>query len=74
MPATYCSLHYHLVFSTKDRLPVLTDDWRGDMHAYLGGIVKNLNGVPVATAARRITSTCSWGRAQPIACPIFYAS
>jgi REP element-mobilizing transposase RayT len=49
MPATYCSLHYHLIFSTKDRLPMLTDDWRGDMHAYLGGIVKSLNGVPVAT-------------------------
>ena len=49
MPATYCSLHYHLIFSTKDRLPMLTNDWRGEMHAYLGGIVKSLNGVPVAT-------------------------
>ena len=48
MPATYCSLHYHLVFSTKDRLPMLTEDWHSTMHAYLGGIVKNLKGVPVA--------------------------
>lgn len=48
MPATYCSLHYHLIFSTKDRLPVLTNDWRSTMHAYLGGIVKNLQAVPVA--------------------------
>ena len=48
MPATYCSLHYHLIFSTKDRLPILTKDWRNDMHAYLGGIVRKLKGVPVA--------------------------
>ena len=48
MPATYCSLHYHLIFSTKERLPMLSKDWRGAMHTYLGGIVKNLNGVPLA--------------------------
>jgi len=47
MPSTHTSLHYHLVFSTKDRLPLITDDWRDQLHAYLGGIVKNLDGVPV---------------------------
>ena len=48
MPATYCSLHYHAVFSTKDRYPLITKDWRDNLHAYLGGIVKNLGGVPLA--------------------------
>ena len=48
MPATYCSLHYHAVFSTKDRYPLITRDWRDNLHAYLGGIVKNLGGVPLA--------------------------
>jgi putative transposase len=48
VPATYCSLHYHVVFSTKDRYRSISDDWRGNLHAYLGGIVKNLGGVPVA--------------------------
>ena len=38
MPATYCSLHYHAVFSTKDRYPLITKDWRDNLHAYLGGI------------------------------------
>jgi putative transposase len=47
MPNTYCSLHYHMVFSTKDRMPLLTKDWRGNMHAYLGGIIKTLKGVPL---------------------------
>ena len=48
MPSTYCSLHYHTVFSTKDRYPLITPDWRNNLHAYLGGIVNNLNGVCLA--------------------------
>ena len=48
MSATYCSLHYHATFSTKDRYPLINDDWRSSLHAYLGGIIKNLGGVPVA--------------------------
>ena len=40
MPATYCSLHYHAVFSTKDRYPLITKDWRDNLHAYIGGVVK----------------------------------
>ena len=48
MPSTYCSLHYHAVFSTKDRHPLITPDWRNNLHAYLGGIVNNLKGVSLA--------------------------
>ncbi len=48
MPSTHTSLNFHLVFSTKERLPLIADDWRERLHAYLGGIVKNLNGVPLA--------------------------
>ena len=48
MPSTHTSLHYHLVFSTKERVPVISTDWRGRLHAYLGGIVKGLEGVPLA--------------------------
>ena len=48
MPSTHLSLHYHLVFSTKNRVPFIKSEWRYDLHAYLGGIVKGLNGVPVA--------------------------
>ena len=48
MPGTYCSLHYHAVFSTKDRYPPINKDWRNNLHAYIGGIVKNIGGLPVA--------------------------
>ncbi len=47
MPSTHVSLHYHLVFSTKDRIPHMHKDWRWRLHAYLGGIVNELGGVPV---------------------------
>src|SRR6266568_6954826 len=48
VPSTHTSLHYHLVFSTKERVPLISTDWRGRLHAYLGGIVKGLEGVPLA--------------------------
>lgn len=34
----------HLVFSTKNREAVLGDDIRDELHAYVGGIVKNQKG------------------------------
>jgi putative transposase len=48
MPSTHLSLHDHLVFSTKNRLPLITKDWRADLDSYLGGIVKGIKGVPLA--------------------------
>ena len=40
MAHTYTNLLTHAVFSTKDRLPLLTGDRYREMHAYLGGIVR----------------------------------
>jgi putative transposase len=48
MPSTHLSLHYHLVFSTKDRIGLIVPAWRQHLHAFLGGIVKNMNGIPEA--------------------------
>jgi REP element-mobilizing transposase RayT len=42
---SYTCLLTHVVFSTKDRRPFLKDAaLRSDLHAYLGGIVRNLKG------------------------------
>jgi len=46
MASTHLSLHYHLIFSTKDRLGVIAPEWQPRFHAFLGGIVKNLTGIP----------------------------
>ena len=48
MPSTHLSLHYHLIFGTKDRQPLIADAWRERLHAYLGGAVRAIDGVPEA--------------------------
>ena len=48
MGSTFLSLHYHIVFSTKQRRPFLRDSRRAKMHAYLGGTVRGLGGIPEA--------------------------
>ena len=46
MSSTFLSLHYHIVFSTKDRRPIIRDSWRANLHEYLGGTVRGLGGIP----------------------------
>jgi REP element-mobilizing transposase RayT len=46
MASTYLSLHYHLVFSTKNRLPLIDSKWQSRLHEYLGGAVSGLGGFP----------------------------
>jgi len=48
MSSTFLSLHYHIVFSTKERCPFLRDSWSAKMHEYLGGTVRGLGGIPEA--------------------------
>ena len=45
MGSTYLSLHYHVVFSTKDRMPSISDEWRERLYEYLGGTIDGLGGV-----------------------------
>ena len=49
MASTYLSLHYHLVFGTKDRLPLIDSAWRLRLHEYLGGIITP--GINISMAA-----------------------
>src|SRR5947208_16782664 len=44
MPSTYLSLHYHLVFGTKNREPSILPEWRARLHEYLGGTIRGLGG------------------------------
>lgn len=48
MASTYLALNYHLVFSTKDRCPWIETTWRDRLHAYLGGCLRTLGGLPEA--------------------------
>jgi putative transposase len=48
MASTFLSLHYHLVFSTKDRYPFIQLQWQERLFKYLGGTIKGLGGFPQA--------------------------
>lgn len=47
MASTYLSLHYHIVFSTKNRAPIIDAQWRLRLYDYLGGIVRKSGGYPI---------------------------
>lgn len=48
MASTYLSLHYHIIFATRDRAPMIGEGWRRDLHAYIGGTIRGLEGTALA--------------------------
>ena len=48
MSSTHLSLHVHVVFGTKVRLPLIDPVWQSRLHAFLGGSVCHLEAVPEA--------------------------
>ena len=50
---SYAQLYFHIVFGTKDHLPLISHRWEAEMYRYLGGVAKGLkclaieiNGMP----------------------------
>ena len=41
---SYLCLHYHFVFATKGRAPIIAPEWRAELHRYLAGTVQGLGG------------------------------
>ena len=48
MGSTFISLHYHIIFSTKHRVPSMAPAWRDRLYKYLGGTIVGLKGIPEA--------------------------
>lgn len=48
MPVTYTNLVYHVVFTTKDRQPLIVEVVRERLYAYMGGIVRSHGGFLMA--------------------------
>lgn len=44
MAGTYTNLLYHLVFSTKQRLSLITKELQPDLYSYIGGIIRGEGG------------------------------
>ena len=45
MSGTYTNLLYHIVFSTKQRIPLITDSIREELYRYIGGIIRGEGGI-----------------------------
>lgn len=48
MPGTHTKLLYHLVFSTKLRVPSITPTIADELHRYMAGIVRGEGGLAIA--------------------------
>ena len=44
MPQSLSQIYIHLVFSTKDRRPIITLDYQPRLYDYIGGIIRELGG------------------------------
>jgi REP element-mobilizing transposase RayT len=64
MPQSLSAVYIHLVFSTKDRRPLLRDDIQEPLHAQLGGISKTLQCPPliVGGVEDHVHMLCRFGR------------
>jgi REP-associated tyrosine transposase len=47
MPSSFIASYFHLVFSTKDRQRLILPEWEPRLHAYMGGIIKGMDAVPL---------------------------
>ena len=48
MPQSYTNLLYHVVFSTKNRQPLITSECETRLYDYIGGTVRKQGGVALA--------------------------
>jgi len=45
MSDSYTNLLYHIVFSTKDRRPLITPEYEPRLYEYIGGIIRGVGGI-----------------------------
>jgi putative transposase len=53
MPHTTTNLLVHFIFSTKQRRALIMADFEKDLHAYLGGIVRQIGGTALCVNGTR---------------------
>jgi hypothetical protein len=45
MAQSFTNLIYHIVFSTKDRQPLIADAHQSRLYEYIGGTIRELGGI-----------------------------
>ena len=59
MSDSYTNLLYHIIFSTKDRRPLITADYQSRLYDYIGGTIRGVGGISLNSTELRITYTYS---------------
>lgn len=69
MRDTYSKLNYHLVFSTKSRVPLITADLRDPLYGYMGGILRGNGGVLLTVGGMpdHVHLLAGWGTSLSVA-------
>jgi putative transposase len=69
MKDTYSKLNYHIVFSTRNRVPLITDTVRDDLYGYVGGILRGNGGVLLAAGGMpdHLHLLAGWGTSTSVA-------
>jgi REP element-mobilizing transposase RayT len=69
MRDTYAKLNYHLAFSTKNRVPLITKAAQEDLYGYCGGILRGNGGVLLAAGGMpdHIHLLAGWGTSISVA-------
>ena len=47
MPDSYAYLGIHFIFSTKERVSLISNEIKSRLFPYIGGIIKSLNCIPI---------------------------
>ena len=45
MSQSFTNLLYHIIFSTKDRRPIITVEYQPRLYEYIGGIIRGVGGI-----------------------------
>ncbi len=45
MGNSWTEIHFHIVYSTKHRAPLILPEWEPRLHAFMGGIVRDIGAV-----------------------------
>ncbi|MFL6232962.1 MAG: IS200/IS605 family transposase [Thermoanaerobaculia bacterium] len=69
MRNTYSKLNYHLIFSTKSRIPLIDKAFQDELYGYMGGILRGNGGVLLTAGGMpdHVHLLAGWGTSISVA-------
>jgi len=64
MADSYTNLLYHIVFSTKDRRPLITSEYEARLYDYIGGTIRGVGGISLELNGQKIMFTYIAGQKE----------